>query len=416
MYSRRNPSRSYGRSQKFLGPKRSMQFSKGTVQHAHPHEGDLHAPKIEHRSEEESLKTGAMRPQSRVENDQKYRHAQRKRTKPPFHSPSKVWCFASAIFNETRGKRIRGRFRSFNAHAEKERSELSGTGDYSGIQKPYKGYNSQRWSANERACSATVQVLEDTPAVPIAWKNSAKITDIQCEWTSGQKNHTLLKTEENSATRKTMYRSLSQDYSTRLFKFDYKYISNFVTAAPQDSTEESKTRPATIRCRSTSSWVLGDQWRGAEQSEDENKARSARMVGGFHRQSSGRRSVSTTGTNRQALLVNQIRKIQETWGCVSTVFLLTSLKTEIVKYAKGTKITRGPMQKTQWRSSTSGRAIWWLDNSRSQSSRWRMWILKPAFFNIHDTFKAGNWSSQVFLKLVYLTIHDIFNRVKRKCG
>ena len=37
-------------------------------------------------------------------------------------------------------------------------------------------------------------------------------------------------------------------------------------------------------------------------------------------------------------------------------------------------------------------------------------------FNIHDTFKVGDWSSYVFLKLVYLTTHDIFNCVKRKCG
>ena len=33
----------------------------------------------------------------------------------------------------------------------------------------------------------------------------------------------------------------------------------------------------------------------------------------------------------------------------------------------------------------------------------------------HDTFKAGNWSSYVFLKLVYLTNHDIFKCVKRQC-
>ena len=43
-------------------------------------------------------------------------------------------------------------------------------------------------------------------------------------------------------------------------------------------------------------------------------------------------------------------------------------------------------------------------------------FLKLALFNIHDTFKTGNWSSYVFLKLVYLTNHDIFNCVKRQCG
>ena len=36
-----------------------------------------------------------------------------------------------------------------------------------------------------------------------------------------------------------------------------------------------------------------------------------------------------------------------------------------------------------------------------------------SFFNFNDTFKAGNWSSYVFLKLVYFT-SDIFNCVKRR--
>ena len=37
-------------------------------------------------------------------------------------------------------------------------------------------------------------------------------------------------------------------------------------------------------------------------------------------------------------------------------------------------------------------------------------FLTLAFFNIHDTFKAGNWSSYVFLKLVYLTNHNCVKR------
>ena len=55
---------------------------------------------------------------------------------------------------------------------------------------------------------------------------------------------------------------------------------------------------------------------------------------------------------------------------------------------------------------------------RSDRGSWLIneFFLKVALFNIHDTFKAGNCSSYVFLKLVYLTNHDIFNCVKRKCG
>ena len=39
----------------------------------------------------------------------------------------------------------------------------------------------------------------------------------------------------------------------------------------QDSTEDLKSNPATTQHRSTRSRVLGDQLRGSEQSEDENK-------------------------------------------------------------------------------------------------------------------------------------------------
>ena len=83
------------------------------------------------------------------------------------------------------------------------------------------------------------------------------------------------------------------------------------------------------------------------------------------------------------------------------------------------------------------RIFLWVDQRSKTTSHWKRysdtvkfgklrtdrgsWFInefffKLAFFNIHDTFKAGNWSSQVFLKLVYLTIHDIFNCVKRTCG
>ena len=41
-----------------------------------------------------------------------------------------------------------------------------------------------------------------------------------------------------------------------------------------------------------------------------------------------------------------------------------------------TKLMRGFLQEARWRSSTSGRDIRWLDNSRSQGSQWRVWISK----------------------------------------
>ena len=57
----------------------------------------------------------------------------------------------------------------------------------------------------------------------------------------------------------------------------------------------------------------------------------------------------------------------------------------------------------QCRELRSDRGSWFINE----------FFLKLAFFNIHDTFKAGNWSSYGFLNLVYFTNHDIFNCVKK---
>ena len=49
---------------------------------------------------------------------------------------------------------------------------------------------------------------------------------------------------------------------------------------------------------------------------------------------------------------------------------------------------------------------------RSDRGSWFIneFFFKLAFFNIHDTFKAGNWSPHIFLKLVYLTTHNCVKR------
>ena len=53
---------------------------------------------------------------------------------------------------------------------------------------------------------------------------------------------------------------------------------------------------------------------------------------------------------------------------------------------------------------------------RSDRGSWLVseFFLQFSLFNINDTFKAGDWSSDVFLNLVYLTTHDIFNGVARQ--
>ena len=106
----------------FLGPKRSLHLSKGTLrsvkfgkkgpsqgitQHSDPHERGPYAPKFEDRSQEETLKQ-ARCARTRLQKCGVYqRH--------PWRNPRKRFC---------------GRLQSFNARAEQERSELSGTGHY----------------------------------------------------------------------------------------------------------------------------------------------------------------------------------------------------------------------------------------------------------------------------------------------
>ena len=62
-------------------------------------------------------------------------------------------------------------------------------------------------------------------------------------------------------------------------------------------------------------------------------------------------------------------KLWEVRIWVNTVLILTSLKTEIAKSARGPK-SQGPVQKTQWRSRTSSWQFWWL--SRSQGPQWQL--------------------------------------------
>ena len=54
---------------------------------------------------------------------------------------------------------------------------------------------------------------------------------------------------------------------------------------------------------------------------------------------------------------------------------------------------KGSLQKTHWRSSTSSRKVWWLDNSRSQSPRWRRWISKQSPIRSRGTRSSHSMDS-----------------------
>ena len=104
---------------------------------------------------------------------------------------------------------------------------------------------------------------------------------------------------------------------------------------PRIITEGSTSSPATIRRRSTRSRALGDLLCCAEQSEDLNKDIDQARVNLLRDLAEWLEECQHRRMHPQALLVNQIRNLQETWYRASTVFLLTSRRTENAKYARG---------------------------------------------------------------------------------
>ena len=85
----------------------------------------------------------------------------------------------------------------------------------------------------------TVQILEDTPDV-ISLGKLYKDHGYSYEWTSGQKPHHIKNGRKSNATRKTMYRSLSQDY--------HKFFSTSLTPDKDENADmfSEKISPAAI--------------------------------------------------------------------------------------------------------------------------------------------------------------------------
>ena len=71
---------------------------------------------------------------------------------------------------------------------------------------------------------------------------------------------------------------------------------------------------------------------------------------------------------------NILRKWQQKQG--STVFTLS--KRPKLRSLLENQNDKGSLQKTHWRSSTSSRKVWWLDDGRSQSSSWGVWIKRQS--------------------------------------
>ena len=113
----------------------------------------------------------------------------------------------------------------------------------------------------------TVQIFEDAPAVLSLGKQCEDHGDSH-EWTSGQKTHLIendRKIQCNTVNRVPIFvPGLSTSFSSSI-------TSTSPASFPQDSTEDSKSSPATIRRRRSRRRTPGDQLRGSEHSEDGNK-------------------------------------------------------------------------------------------------------------------------------------------------
>ena len=114
----------------------------------------------------------------------------------------------------------------------------------------------------------TVQVLEDTPAVP-SLGTLSEDHGYFCEWTSGQKPHLLLNDRKIQCNTENhvpiVVRGLSTGPSS-------PSTSASSTSASQDSMgDDSTPSPATTRSRSTRSRALGDQLHDSTETDNKKK-------------------------------------------------------------------------------------------------------------------------------------------------
>ena len=161
------------------------------------------------------------------------------------------------------------------------------------------------------------------------------------------KNHTLLEiTEQSNATRKTTYRSLSGDYQPVLpVRLQVPLLHRY-----RDSTEGSSSSPTTVRRRSTSSPVLGDQLIDSEQFAGDSTDTDP-VQGNLLRDLPEWLEDSTEKLVNEGLSASRDTPASTSRESDSehprkvvsgkTVFILTSRKTEIVRSARGQK-SQGP--------------------------------------------------------------------------
>ena len=279
-WSRRNLIRFYGRTQnpcnqiagcKCITPYENSEMKGSMIQHTSPHERSPYAPKFEDRSQGGTLKQERCAAQTRVK-WQKVCPSSNKKTKQHFTRLQKFGHYHRHL--------RRNKKKELDAHAEQERSELSGRKwrrfEYPETQQRVLPPKKKSKQTGKQQFSSTVWVYSwQTRSLGIRQQfyrleNTAKITDIPMSGTSGSKTTSYSKWQENTMhhwvriTCLSLFRTCHRDHPSS--------SSTSSTWVSQDSVRDDSTPcPATTRSKSKRSRALGDQFRDSKETKNHNK-------------------------------------------------------------------------------------------------------------------------------------------------
>ena len=100
----------------------------------------------------------------------------------------------------------------------------------------------------------------------------------------------------------------------------------------------------------------------------------------------------------RTFVMTQIRNGLQKWHPEEAQYLNSLPKRPKLRSMLANQDDKGSLQRTHWRSSTSSRKKWWLDNSRSQSPQWGMWIKRQSPMRSRGTRSCPSLDSNLSVK------------------
>ena len=100
----------------------------------------------------------------------------------------------------------------------------------------------------------------------------------------------------------------------------------------------------------------------------------------------------------RTFVMSQIRNGLQKWHPEESQYLYSFPKRPKLRSMLANQDDKGSLQKTHWRSSTSSRKKWWLDNSRSQSPQWGMWIKRQSPIRSRGTRSCPSLDSNLSVR------------------